>query len=212
MNHPNRFGKLWAIALLLALTAACGSDEDGAPVTQAEDPHGGEEPTTAVTHPDFDAVPPVPVPPTPEPSPAPVPAPVEELPPATGAPQLVLLHTHELLRSEERQIEALLSTLRRASVTLERVPAGDRAAALDAWLGEADPAVRAQMALGQARGNARAVLVLRVAAPVEQRARGVAAFGVIGGEPARERLWAQGDLPPEARAGLAAFLADGGQP
>lgn len=212
MNHPYRYGTSWAIPLLLALAAACGSDDDGAPLTQAAHPHGGEEPTTAVTHPDFDAVPPVPVPPTPEPSPEPSPAPVEEPPPATGAPQLVVLHSHELLRSEERQIEGLLSSLRRASVTLERTPAGDRAPALEAWLAELDPAVRAQMALGQARGNARAVLVLRIAPPVDQRAQGVMGFGVIAGEPPRERLWAQGDLPAEARAGLSAFLADGGQP
>jgi hypothetical protein len=131
---------------------------------------------------------------------------------ATGPAQLVLLHTHELLRSEERQVEQLLSALKRADVTLERVAAGDRRAALEAWLDASDPAVRAQMALGVARGGARAVLVLRFAAPVENRAQGVDGFGVIAGEPPQERLWAQGDLPAAARPEMDAFLQAGGAP
>ena len=78
--------------------------------------------------------------------------------------------------------------------------------------GETDPARRAQLALGPARGSARALLVLRISAPVDRRAQGVTAFGVIAGEPARERLWAQGDLPADAHAALAALLGEGSQP
>jgi hypothetical protein len=142
-----------------------------------------------------------------------VPAPLpESAVPAAGPAQLVLLHTHELLRSEERYVEQLLGALRRSSVTLERTPVGDRAATLEAWLSETDPARRAQLALGPARGSARALLVLRVSAPVDRRAQGVTAFGVIAGEPARERLWAQGDLPTDAHAALAALLSEGAQP
>jgi hypothetical protein len=55
-------------------------------------------------------------------------------------------------------------------------------------------------------------LVLRISAPVDRRAQGVTAFGVIAGEPARERLWAQGDLPADAHAALAALLGEGSQP
>jgi len=222
MHHPYRPFAAGALSLLM-LTLACGAEGSDVPPgagNPAGDPHGGEEPTTAVTLPFEDPVEqqqraaaegqPAP---TPTPAPTPVPPPLPESPAlAEGPAQLVLLHSHELLRSEERYVEQLLGALRRSSVTLERTPAGDRAATLEGWLGETDPARRGQLALGPARGSARALLVLRLAAPVERRAQGVAAFGVIAGEPARERLWAQGDLPADAHAALAALLSEGAQP
>jgi hypothetical protein len=206
MNHRAPRCVSVAVLSLLVGTLACGGDgseeapNSGEPV---EDPYGGEEPTTAVTLPFED--------PTPMPTPVTAPLP-EQVVPATGPAQLVLLHTHELLRSEERYVEQLLSALRRASITLERTPVGDRAAMLEGWLTETDPARRAQLALGPARGSARGLLVLRISAPVDRRAQGVTAFGVIAGEPARERLWAQGDLPADAHAALAALLGEGSQP
>lgn len=221
MNHrAHRVAFVAGLSLLLATLACGGGGSEEAPNSAApvEDPHGEEEPTTAVTLPFEDTVAQqqrvaVDGEGAPTPTPAPVPAPLPERPvSATGPAQLVLLHTHELLRSEERYVEQLLGALRRASVSLERTPVGDRAATLEGWLTETDPARRAQVALGPARGSARALLVLRISAPVDRRAQGVTAFGVIAGEPARERLWAQGDLPPDAHAGLAALLGEGAQP
>lgn len=219
MNRRVRpFGAVVALLLLVSPLACGGGARDDAPsnADPTEGPVGGGEPATEVTLPSDDAVE------QPQhvaadgegtPTSAPVPSPLPEASvPATGPGQLVLLHTHELLRSEERYVEQLLGALRRASVTLERTPVGDRAATLESWLTETDPARRAQLALGPARGSARALLVLRLSAPVDRRAQGVTAFGVIAGEPARERLWAQGDLPASSHALLAALLVDGAQP
>ena len=164
-----------------------------APAAPTADPSAAPAPTDAVT---------------PEPPPE---APAVAAPAPTGPPQLVLVHSHELLRSEERVVDYVLRELKRDDPTIERVDAGERSAGLDAWLAETQPDLRAAMPLGQARGSARYVIVVRFAPPEDNRAQGISGYGVIAGDPAQERLWARGDLAESLR-GLISLLTDGGHP
>lgn len=203
---------LTGVALALAFMGCGGPSDQPSPTPAAAPMIPAAAPTaasptplaSAAAQPAADAVAPTP---TGEPAEPPTePAPVAA---STGPAQLVLVHGHELLRSERRFVDDVMDACRRAGVSLEVQPAGDRSDALMAWMSELQPEVRSQMPLHLARGAARAVVVLWIPPPIDGRAQGIAGWGVIAGDPARERLWVRGGVYAGDLATVAAaFVGD----
>lgn len=93
---------------------------------------------------------------------------------------MVLVHDHELLRSEERALQRMLTDAERAGFALEQQHAtGERRELIEAWLEEADPKRRAAMPLGEILRGAPAAVVLRYTTPERSIALGWAGGGVV---------------------------------